>query len=287
MGEFFLFLLGISILVLIIWFGMKILGSIFKGGIDLFERASEFGFIGQVLFFGAWFFMLPLMLIWSFFAGLDDNYQGVGGRDSIDQKDLGESDRSSKVLVSPKRKMDTGILESLSLLQYENGRSMFTLDDGEEGFLPTDQWQIYRPSVLPHPLNQLPAKFYFFYHQNALFADNFLQITHHGVWSEFMPESVEILRSQVHSMIRHHAIGSGPISDLVVEYPQSTINDDFKNVVFTTYKKGSHFHQGFDVQIGDQKYSFSIECADSEFEGLFRTALNAAMKTFRLGIKIN
>lgn len=282
MGEFFLFLLGIGILILIIWFGMKILGSVFRGAVELLEQASQFGFIGLVLFFGAWFFMLPIMLIWSFFAGLDGNSNTSTGEDLIDQKDLGARDTSSKVLISPRRKMDDGILESLFLLQYENGNSVFTLDNGEEGYLPGDKWQIYRPTVLPHPLNQLPVKFYFFYHQNALFADNFLQITHHGVWTDFMLEPVETLRTQVHSMIRDHAIGSGRISELVVEYLQSEINEDFENVVYMTYKKGSHFHQSFDVQIADQKYSFSIECADSEFEVLFRTALNTAMKTFHL-----
>ena len=287
MGEFFLLLLGIGILILIIWFGVKILGSVFRGAVELLEQASQFGFIGLVLYFGAWFFMLPIMLIWSFFAGLDGNSNTSTGADLIDQKDLGARDTSSKVLISPRRKMDDGILESLSLLQYENGNSVFTLDNGEEGCLPTDQWQIYRPKVLPHHLNQLPVKFYFFYHQSALFADNFLQITHHGVWSDFVPESVEALRTQVHSVIRDHAIGSGRISQLVVEHFQSEINDDFKNVVYTTYKKGSHFHRGFDVQIVDQKYSFSIECADSEFEGLFRTALNTAMKTFHLARNTN
>ena len=41
MGEFFLLLLGIGILILIIWFGVKILGSVFRGAVELLEQQSH------------------------------------------------------------------------------------------------------------------------------------------------------------------------------------------------------------------------------------------------------
>lgn len=282
MGDLFLFLVGVALLILTVWLGMKIVSSVFRGALDLLEQASEFGFIGLVLYFGAWFFILPIMLIWSFFVGLDDKSKKSADSLSIGQKYPARKDMASREEVSRKRPMDSGILDSLDELPHENGKSVFTLDLGEQGYLPTHKWKIYRPKILPHPLNKFPVTFYFFYHQNALFADNFLQITHHGGITDNVSQSIERLKREAEWMIRDHAIGSGHISDLVVEYRQSTINEAFENVVFTTYKKGSHFHQGFDVHIADQKYSFSIECADQEFEGLFRTALKSAMESFHL-----
>lgn len=282
MGDLFLFLGGLALLILTVWLGMKIVSRVFRGAVDLLEQASQFGFIGLVLYFGAWFFMLPIMLIWSFFVGLNDKPKTSAERASFDQNYPAQIDTALGNAVSRKRPMDSGILDSLDELPNENGKSVFTLDLGEQGYLPTHQWKIYRPKVLPHPLNKVPVTFYFFYHQNALFADNFLQITHHGTNKDYVSQSLDSFKREAEWIIRDQGIGSGSVTDLVVEYPENTVNEHFTNTVFVSYRKGSHFHQGYEVHIGNQSYSFSIECANQEFEGLFRTALKSAMQSFRL-----
>lgn len=294
MSDLLSLLLVIGLLILTIWFGVKIASSVFRGAFELLDQASNFGFVGLVLYIGAWFFMLPIMLIWAFIAGLDGkpkNFADVGLNDkpkksansaSIARKHLAPIDMASRDVVSRRRPLDLGILDSLDQLPHDNVTSNFNLDLGEQGCLPNHKWYIYRPKILPPQLEKFPVTFYFFYHQRALFADNFLQITHHGQNNDHTFHDLDRLKGKVEWIVRHEGIGSGPVSDLVVEYRANTVNEHFTNTLLTSYKKGSHIHHGYNVHIANQSYSFSIECTDQEFEGLFRAALKSAMQSFRL-----
>ena len=60
-------LIGGAIIALIVAFAVLMYGV--KGAILQFVWASEYGFIGVVVFFAAWVFMFPIMAIWAILWG--------------------------------------------------------------------------------------------------------------------------------------------------------------------------------------------------------------------------
>lgn len=57
-----LIIIGIALAFGLLWCG-------FVGAVAQFSWASDFAFVGVIIFFAAWFFMFPIMAIWAVLWG--------------------------------------------------------------------------------------------------------------------------------------------------------------------------------------------------------------------------
>lgn len=285
---------GLMLLCGVLFLVFKVISILLKGAADLFDEASEYSFVGIILFFVSWIFLTPLMVIWSLFRGWDKT----------------QSTRRLSAAASENKLsfLNDGISRFLEkrgdlLPQNEDDQSLGLLPEGESFQLPGSGWRLWMPensrelglksATIPPNIEalikQTPVVHYFCYSDRTKGSSSFLQITKaFHADATFESSNLNELRPHLSAATAMNIQQSGPVVINDLDYIQHPVwgrslppilkSDVSKGLNTNKYRMITHHlfaDNGF-------TYMLSFNCNRDRDLSILEEGLHELLRSFKL-----
>ena len=278
-------LINIAKVLLFIAFVGGLIFLIFKlgkyllsGALNLFDEASDYGFIGKILFFASWIFLTPLMVIWCLFRGWDL--------------------RRERGLTNPKFRsyLKLSFEQAKTLPLNDSNNSEGLLPGGESFQLPGTSWRLFIPEsdlvaeigteagpILRNAIKH--ASYYYLFSDNAK-ESGFLQITKNPHGSATF-EKVDIQQMHADIKVTMEMFETEEPGHVIVNYCYYTQHpvwgESLPPILKYDASKGL-LRQSSRQIFTDNGYTYtlSFDCHRDQDLAFFIAALDELLHTFKL-----